>query len=822
MSDALNDRICTRAALSARVFCAAALVLLLGGCDLFDPSARSTLRFVVPENETAVLEAGTFDARHQAPPVLIERIVGGADAGHFVVDGTTGALAFSAAPDFESPADSNADNRYELQVVAPTYALAGESVRFEVRVADVSQLEAEVTYPTSGANLIGGPATTTIAGLLHDREDGVVLADDVARLSVAGVAATISEGDAPRWSAVVTTEQGENRVRIELASRNTVGVATRELVFENTISLLSPGRFALDAPGRRAFVYDLDLEALVEIDVDSGAARIVSSQNRGSGPMPRVSRASLLGASPVYDATHSRVLMTYGGVGIVEIDVETGDRTILWRMAFEDYGDTLFSPDSIAIRADGRHAIIVSDTRGLFELDLETGEIRTIKGNPNPDSFFNFYGNVIVDEANDRALIHPGSWGNPGVLAVDLSTGEETLLYQKFATPRVELPTSHGFGADLSSERAWFTSPSGIVLVDLDRDEPVDFTMGSQDFVSGTHPDGVVVGGGRPFLGEPYGLHYDPVSERLIATERGRGSLVAIDPDTGDRTDLAPSAVGSGPDYLRPRRGLAPSVLSLSASGDQILLGTDPPTALMIVSTEDGDRRVLSGADTSPVSIDHLDRVFTDPEFEVIVATERFSDDVRLIRVDPVTGERTLVVDDNAMPPTKVRIRDAVLNDASTRLLAIDSENEWLISIDVDSGEFVVLSGEGIGTGPAISNPTSLALVEAAGQAIVTLGDRAFTVEYEDTTGQLIEIPGREPDRLHIDLTTGDRVLIVADDTPDQEAEPDLRALGGPDPPGRRVYPELVFDHERSRVFLGAETLQVMDLVSGERAILSR
>ena len=45
-------------------------------------------------------------------------ISGGNDAGLFTINGATGNLSFLAAPDFESPADSDGDNVYEVEVTA--------------------------------------------------------------------------------------------------------------------------------------------------------------------------------------------------------------------------------------------------------------------------------------------------------------------------------------------------------------------------------------------------------------------------------------------------------------------------------------------------------------------------------------------------------------------------------------------------------------------------------------------------------------------------------------------------------------------------------
>ena len=53
-----------------------------------------------------------------AGAVVRYAIVGGADAGLFTIDAVTGVLRLINAPDFEAPADANADNVYQIQVAA--------------------------------------------------------------------------------------------------------------------------------------------------------------------------------------------------------------------------------------------------------------------------------------------------------------------------------------------------------------------------------------------------------------------------------------------------------------------------------------------------------------------------------------------------------------------------------------------------------------------------------------------------------------------------------------------------------------------------------
>lgn len=79
---------------------------------VFTSSATASLA----ENTTATgYAAVTTDADGGAASYSI---TGGADAALFSVDATTGALSFIAAPDFDAPADANADNVFDVVVTA--------------------------------------------------------------------------------------------------------------------------------------------------------------------------------------------------------------------------------------------------------------------------------------------------------------------------------------------------------------------------------------------------------------------------------------------------------------------------------------------------------------------------------------------------------------------------------------------------------------------------------------------------------------------------------------------------------------------------------
>lgn len=71
--------------------------------------------FYVAENTTAVTVMSATDP-HGRP--VTYSISGGADAGKFVINPTTGTLRFATAPDFEQPGDVGADNVYNVKVRA--------------------------------------------------------------------------------------------------------------------------------------------------------------------------------------------------------------------------------------------------------------------------------------------------------------------------------------------------------------------------------------------------------------------------------------------------------------------------------------------------------------------------------------------------------------------------------------------------------------------------------------------------------------------------------------------------------------------------------
>ena len=115
----------------------------------------ATAAVSVPENTTAVTTVSAADADLPAQ-ALTYSLAGGADAARFSINTSTGALAFTGAPDFEAPADANGDNVYLVTVQVSDGSGGTDTQDLSVSVSDVAELP--VNQPpviTSGG---GGPA----------------------------------------------------------------------------------------------------------------------------------------------------------------------------------------------------------------------------------------------------------------------------------------------------------------------------------------------------------------------------------------------------------------------------------------------------------------------------------------------------------------------------------------------------------------------------------------------------------------------------------------------------------------------------------------
>ena len=116
------------------------------------PLFTSPAFFDMAENQTAVGAVAAVDPEHDA---VAFGLAGGDDEDFFAIDAHTGALRFITSPDFETRADGNHDNVYELTVSATDALGASATQAIQVRVTDVTE---------TGRTFAGGNGNDTLTG----------------------------------------------------------------------------------------------------------------------------------------------------------------------------------------------------------------------------------------------------------------------------------------------------------------------------------------------------------------------------------------------------------------------------------------------------------------------------------------------------------------------------------------------------------------------------------------------------------------------------------------------------------------------------------
>ncbi|QAY78539.1 M10 family metallopeptidase C-terminal domain-containing protein [Sphingosinicella sp. BN140058] len=138
------------------------------GLAIFSDGGGEEAQLSVAENSRIVT---TVQAKDEDGEPARYYIAGGADASRFTIDVNTGVLQFVAAPDFETPRDSNGDNVYRLAVVATDGAFE-DFQTLSIQVKDVAE-GGGVIYGTSASETFSPSAsrrTTEGADTVYARE----------------------------------------------------------------------------------------------------------------------------------------------------------------------------------------------------------------------------------------------------------------------------------------------------------------------------------------------------------------------------------------------------------------------------------------------------------------------------------------------------------------------------------------------------------------------------------------------------------------------------------------------------------------------------
>jgi len=198
----------------------------------------------VNEGSSAVT---TVTATDPDGDTLSYSIVGGADAGSFTINASTGALSFASSPDHEVPLDANGDNVYEVSV------RVSDGTVNDTQAISVTVLNLNDNAPVITSN--GGGASASV----NQVEGGS---------TVTTVTATDADGDSLSYHIVGGAD----------ASRFQINSATGALTFVSSPDFESP----TDAGANN--VYDVVVEARDGVHTDTQAIAVTITDVNDNAP----------------------------------------------------------------------------------------------------------------------------------------------------------------------------------------------------------------------------------------------------------------------------------------------------------------------------------------------------------------------------------------------------------------------------------------------------------------------------------------------------------------------------------------------------------
>jgi VCBS repeat-containing protein len=146
------------------------------------PVITSSIVVDVAENTSAVLTVTAEDDDLPGDSISFAIVGTGADDSLFRIDAVTGALSFIAAPDYETPADANGDNVYEVDVEVFDGVNTGTQ-SITVNVTPVNDSAPVITSPLN----VSVPENTSAVAQVTATDDDVP--GDTLSISIAGTGA---------------------------------------------------------------------------------------------------------------------------------------------------------------------------------------------------------------------------------------------------------------------------------------------------------------------------------------------------------------------------------------------------------------------------------------------------------------------------------------------------------------------------------------------------------------------------------------------------------------------------------------------------------
>jgi hypothetical protein len=475
------------------------------------PAFTSGSQFSVDENhKNTVLTLTATDPNSDALRFSLE----GTDAQWFTLGAHTGVLEFVEPPDFETPHDQNSDNLYEFNAIVRDGRGGQVSQGISVQVNNLT-FAFEVLSPRPGM-------------LLElERYSRIPLAvrleyDYPERLQILCNGEILNPASDSRatWTGSLAIAPGEVDVNMVFERGGQV-IATHVVPVRHQHLISAHDHLIYDGANDSAVIpHPERLETLV-IDLENNRSRKLYPW---SGQVPDIKDF-------VFDPNTSTSLFNSGG--LYRLDSSDGSVTPV----SSDLETTLAAEQQSALALDtaGNRLFVAGDNHQYAQVNLNTGATQIFNHSSGlPEQV---PGNVQLayDNTQNRLLV-----AQENATGVDALTPGESAPTASFAPSWMHRQRFGEVALDNSRNTLFLSGFSGHGLAGLDLDSGAYSQISGANLVA---PEAAAKGTG-PALYTPNTLALDTNRDRLLTSSASR--LLAVDPDTGNRSMIFDSSVGSG------------------------------------------------------------------------------------------------------------------------------------------------------------------------------------------------------------------------------------------------------------------------------------
>ena len=283
----------------------------------------SSNSFDVPENSTAVATIAAADADGDD---LTFSLTNTTDSSHFTIDPTSGVLVFAAAPDFENPADNNADNTYQLELsVFDGSHTSTQSI--SVTVTNVDEA------PSFAAATVDLPINENTSGAVYQAQasdpEGATLAysasgADAALFTLDSTSGELSFNQSPNYEQALDSD-ANNVYELSIAATDGANSASQAITISvsnvNEAPAFASASVALDtAENNLSFVHIVD----AAVDPDSGEQLTyqLGGDDQSAFDFDVATRALAFKSTPDYESPQDQGADNVYQINIVASDSE--------------------------------------------------------------------------------------------------------------------------------------------------------------------------------------------------------------------------------------------------------------------------------------------------------------------------------------------------------------------------------------------------------------------------------------------------------------------------------------------------------------------